>query len=322
MFFCSAIFAHAQESGARGIGRSAASSADVTGNTEITLADSGPIHAARTFAFADSASEWFATYQMPPGGAAAPPSPVQEFPSTSFAGSTGPTAPRAAAAQKRSKSKQSQFGVGIGIKASTLGIGGEVAVSLARRLNLRAGFNQFNYNHAFLQDGTTYTGALHLQSVEFICDLFPFAGGFHISPGMLTYNGNNVSGNATVPAGQTFTLNNVNYISSPVDPVKGTGSLPFNSKVAPMILVGWGNLAKHHGHISVPFEAGLVFQGSPVAALNLGGSVCDSTGVNCRKIAGDPTAQANVTAEQTKINNSIVAFKYYPIISLGFGYRF
>jgi len=32
--------------------------------------------------------------------------------------------------------------------------------------------------------------------------------------------------------------------------------------------------------------------------------------------------QSNVVAEQGKINKSVSAFKVYPIISVGFGYKF
>jgi hypothetical protein len=32
--------------------------------------------------------------------------------------------------------------------------------------------------------------------------------------------------------------------------------------------------------------------------------------------------QANIVAEQNKVNNKLSPFKYYPVISFGFGYRF
>ena len=34
------------------------------------------------------------------------------------------------------------------------------------------------------------------------------------------------------------------------------------------------------------------------------------------------TVQSNVVAEQGKVNKSVSAFKVYPIISVGFGYKF
>jgi hypothetical protein len=48
--------------------------------------------------------------------------------------------------------------VGVGVKVSTLGIGGELALPVTHRSNMRFGFNAFNYNHTFNKDGVTYKG--------------------------------------------------------------------------------------------------------------------------------------------------------------------
>src|SRR5947207_835263 len=87
---------------------------------------------------------------------------------------------------------------------------------------------------AALQAGITYKGNVTFRSVNAMLDFFPFAGGFHISPGALLYNGNQVTADATVPAGQTFTLNNVDYRSSATNPIVGNGKLALN-KAAPMV---------------------------------------------------------------------------------------
>jgi hypothetical protein len=51
-------------------------------------------------------------------------------------------------------------------------------------------------------------------------------------------------------------------------------------------------------------------------------NVCDSPSVNCRSIASDPTVQSNILAEQTRVTHSMSLFKFYPVISVGFGYSF
>lgn len=91
-----------------------------------------------------------------------------------------------------------------------------------------------------------------------------------------------------------------------------------------MTTVGWGNLVsrKEGKHFTVPFEMGVAFQGSPKASLSLAGNICDQPGVNCRNVATDSTVQANIVSEQNKVNNSMSFFKAYPIISVGFGYKF
>lgn len=211
--------------------------------------------------------------------------------------------------------------VGVGLKVSTLGAGAEVAVSVARKANIRGGFNAFTYSRVFAKDGITYNGTLNLRSAAVLLDWFPFGGGFHLSPGALVYNGSGAKGNANVPGGQTFTLGGTVYQSDTTNPVTGKGNLAL-TKAAPMVLFGWGNLVPRHKHFSFDIETGVVFQGSPRATLALAGAACQPGGGSCVNAATDPTVQSSVLAEEAKLNKSMAPFKYYPVFSVGFGYRF
>lgn len=212
--------------------------------------------------------------------------------------------------------------VGVGVKASLLGIGFEAATPITYHTNVRAGFNMFSYSRGFTNDGVNYAASLSFRSFESHFDWFPFSGGFHLSPGVMLYNGNQIKANATVTGGQTFTLGGTGYMSYSANPITGTGKIGFNT-VAPMVTLGWGNLVpRKNKHISVPFEVGMLFQGSPKATLNLAGTACDTTGANCQNVAGDASFQNNVVAQQNKLNNDMSFFKVYPVISLGFGYKF
>jgi hypothetical protein len=212
---------------------------------------------------------------------------------------------------------------GIGVKGSLLGGGVEAAARVSHRTNLRAGFNMISYSRTFNKDGVAYDGQFGFKTVEAHYDIFPFAGAFHVSPGVLIYAGTPITATATVPANQSFSLGSTTYISDSAAPVSGNGNIKFN-QAAPMATIGWGNLVprKSSKHFSIPLELGVAFQGSPKATLNLAGSVCDPGPVNCRTIASDSTVQANIVSEQNKINNSMRFFKEYPIISVGFGYKF
>jgi hypothetical protein len=222
----------------------------------------------------------------------------------------------------QSESSQPFSRLGIAIKASLLGAGVEAATPLTSRSNLRAGFNIFNYDRGFNKDGVAYAAQLRFRSVEAHYDWFPFAGSFHLSPGVLVYNGNQLAAIASVPGGKTFTLNNTTYSSDAAYPIAGTGKVDF-VKVGPMFTVGWGNLLpRNHRHFSVPFEVGVIYTGAPLTALTLGGSACDAAGVNCRSVQTDPTFQANVQAEKDKLNRDMTAFKFYPVISVGFAFNF
>jgi len=218
-------------------------------------------------------------------------------------------------------SGETPIAVGVGVKVSTLGIGGEAALPLAHRANVRVGFNFFNYSHSFDKDGVTYKGTLNLRSAQATYDFFP-AGEFHVSPGVLLYNGNSLTANASVPGGQSFTLSNTTYVSDGADPIGGTGKLT-TYKAAPLLLIGFGNLVPRSSRrFTASFEIGAAYQGPPRIALNLTGSACDSTGLNCRSIASDPTIQSNIQAEQSKLEKKASPFRFYPVISFGFGFKF
>ena len=214
-----------------------------------------------------------------------------------------------------------QSGVGLGVKMSTLGAGIEVATQLTDRMNVRGGFNEFRYSRDFDKSGIAYSGELTLRSVTANLDFY-VVGPLHLSPGLLLYDGNRGSASATVARGRTFTLGGVTYLSNPANPVTGNGKLRVN-KVAPEFLIGLGNLVPRSGrHFTVNFEFGAVYQGSPSAKLNLNGSVCTSFGTNCVNPGTDPIVLSNIRAEESKLNHDLSPFKFYPVISLGFGYRF
>ena len=235
-----------------------------------------------------------------------------------------PSAPQSNAVSNQTSASSDEGGsVGVGVKVSTLGVGGEVAVRVTHRTNVRAGFNMISYSRGFNKDGIAYDGQLSFKTFEAHYDIYPWAKSFHISPGVLVYAGDPITASASVPGNQSFTLGGVTYFSDPANPVTGNGKIDFN-RAAPMITIGAGNLVPRNKskHFSVPFEVGVAYQGSPKATLGLGGNVCDSPGVNCRPAATDTGVQGNVVAEQNKVNNSMSFFKAYPILSVGFGYKF
>jgi hypothetical protein len=236
--------------------------------------------------------------------------------SSSWALGTPPAAPPPPSNDRAAK-------IGIGAKVSLLGIGIEAATPLTRRINLRGGGNFFNYSRGFNNDGIHYDGQLSFRSGEAHLDWYPL-GGFHLSPGVLFYNGNKVTGNASVPSGQTFTLGGVQYESDPTgaNPVSGTGQLTW-PKAAPSILVGFGTLLPRSGrHFGFNFEAGGAYMGAPTAALNLQGTACNTATGVCANAATDPSIQANIQAQEKKINHDLSPYKFFPQISMGFGINF
>jgi hypothetical protein len=209
---------------------------------------------------------------------------------------------------------------GVALAAGTLGAGIEFATGIARHTNFRAGFNYFTWTLSGTDsnNGLSYSGTLRLASGEVLVDQ-NLAGPFHISGGALLYDGFQGTGSVHVPGGQTLTLNNVTYVSAGSDPVIGTGAITVR-KVAPEVLFGLGNLLpRGQRHFAVNLDIGAAFQGSPNIALNLTGSTCLAQ--TCTTIGSNPSVQANITAEQGKISNTLKPFQFYPVIRLTFGYK-
>jgi hypothetical protein len=209
----------------------------------------------------------------------------------------------------------------MGLSASTLGVGIQGAVRVTRRSNVRVGFNALNYTDNFTKDGATYAGKLRLRSFQATYDQFLWHT-FHISGGLLAWNGARGSFNTTIPGGQSFSLGSTSYYSSSANPVSGAGAVAFN-EAAPIILIGFGNLlSRSEKHFGYSIEAGIAFQGSPRVSLNLAGTACsDSAQTRCTN-AASPSLQSSVMAEQNKLDNNLNFLQYYPIIAITLGYRF
>lgn len=217
---------------------------------------------------------------------------------------------------------------GIGTYGSPLGFGGRIAVSLSRSVNLRAGASYFSFTTSRTVSGIPFTADVRLQSEQASVDWYPFYGSFHVSPGILFGSSNRAFGGATVPAGNSFTLNHVTYYSGAAGPIQASGAVDFRH-TAPTLTVGWGNWIRHpekrkqQRHWAFPFEVGVVFNGDPKTALNYSGVVCTSASQqNCANIATDAPVQANVQVERRRLQNDANWLRFYPIIAGGVIYRF
>ncbi|HSK45220.1 MAG TPA: hypothetical protein VLA83_15175 [Candidatus Binatia bacterium] len=210
---------------------------------------------------------------------------------------------------------------GLAFKTSTLGLGAEFGTRLTNRVNLRVGFSGLNYSRTVSDSGMAYVGSLRLRSVQSVVDWFPWSHGFHLSPGLLLFDGNHVTAKALLPTGQVLTSGENDFVSNPRDPIKGFAQSTMR-KVAPIVLFGFGNIVPHTRRFSVATDFGVVFQGMPNTQFVLLGSACDASGVHCRDITRDASIQADVRSGQKTMQDDLSMMKYYPVISVQFGYRF
>jgi hypothetical protein len=238
-----------------------------------------------------------------------------------------------ASQEMRVVQRKPHFGPGsaiaVQLKGGFAGGGLDLATPLAQRLNLRVGASFLNFNGNYNLDGMQIDGDVRFRSATVQLDIFPFGGGFRISPGLTVYNGNSLNANLLVPAGQKFDLGDDSFTSSPDaahgPPVSGTASMTFGNRTAPSLTIGWGNMIpRSNRHISFPFEIGVQYIKDPQFHLELHGVACggNTVGVGCQEIESDPQYQQDIKQEQDDINSSISPLRFYPIVSFGVAWAF
>ena len=215
---------------------------------------------------------------------------------------------------------QAAGGIAAGVKLGTTGIGLEATTAITPVLNARATVNLFNYSYDATEDGIEYDAKLKLQTFGGMLDWHPFGSTFRITGGLLA-NGNKADLKATCPQQCEVGDLSVQGGSARID-----GKLDFN-KTAPYLGIGWGN-AMTGGNWFGSFDLGVLFQGEPKAQLagsGVAASVRDNnTGLSRSNvdIGNDPMVQSAIADEETSLQEEVKDFKFYPVVSVGFGYRF
>ena len=198
----------------------------------------------------------------------------------------------------------SQAGIGVTVKGGTLGIGVEGTLGLIPLLNLRGGLNLLNITRSISAGDIDYDGDLELKSAHFVADLHPIPfRGFRLSGGLL-YNANGLTMTSesisdSIEVGdQTYQVSDVGNLVGQVD---------FNTTV-PYVGIGWGNAAASRFVVAV--DLGVMFQGSPEVTSRATGP-----------ISTDAAFQQELRQETQQLEDDIAWFKYYPVVSIGFGFK-
>ncbi|RDV25496.1 hypothetical protein DXV75_09355 [Alteromonas aestuariivivens] len=213
---------------------------------------------------------------------------------------------------------------GIGLKGGTLGAGIELDYSFNDYFNARLQANGYNYADEFEEDGVDYTGELDLSSYGLLIDWRPFAGTFRFSGGVYS-NGNQISGAAASYGGDILEIGDEEYVGSSSDPLRLDALIEMGSGTAGYLGFGWGN--SPGGNWMFAFEAGVLFSGSPVISLDASGTAALASNPSYTIDVGgnSPEAlelQANIDQEVATLQEDLSDLNIYPVVSLGFGYRF
>jgi hypothetical protein len=215
--------------------------------------------------------------------------------------------------------------VGFATRFGLAGTGFDVATPVATRFNLRAGSDFFTYTSTFQEQGANVGIDLHLRSSHVALDWFPFGRRLRLSPQLVFGNNNRVLATAVIPSGSTVSLSGQNYISSYTDPLRGSGRIDFR-KVSPGLSFGFGNLVpRDRSRFSIPIEMGFYYAGQPTLQVAFTGSACDPNyppSVGCQSVDQDSGFQQSLTAFKVRNDHNLSYASFFPIFSLGFGYRF
>jgi hypothetical protein len=133
------------------------------------------------------------------------------------------------------------------------------------------------------------------------------------------YNGNHIDLHKDCPLGCAVNGYTVAGPNVAID-----GSIRFNS-YAPYVGLGWGN-AMVGRPFFVSFDAGVMFQGTPITTLNASGnaSVMVAGRVVERNVnlASDPSAQSELDSQRQGLADAVKDYCYYPVVTLAVGWRF
>jgi hypothetical protein len=191
----------------------------------------------------------------------------------------------------------------VGVKAGTLGLGLEVIWQPLTYLDLRIGANAFK----FTDDGDVasiyYDQELSLESVYGTANIH-----FENSPMRVTV-GYYSNGNELLLVNDQMLDQEIGGVIYPGAGIGTLSSTTVFANGAPYFGIGYDfAIGENFGLIA---DVGVLWQGDPEVTLTADGA-----------LSGDPGFQAALEAERQELEEDLSDFKAWPLLQLGFVYRF
>jgi len=193
---------------------------------------------------------------------------------------------------------------GFALRASTLGIGGDVSYPVSPKFNVRLGGSYIGYSQSKVIDqddiSVQYNADGHAASGQLMADFFPMGNMLRLTGGLVL---NLTEANAkvfsvkpyTINAGQpdekTFSAERMGTLSAKVG---------YKNPVAPYLGFGFGNPTR--GGFGFELEVGAMYAGQPKIEMSGTGLI-------------GPTA-----AQAPELEKGLESFRIYPMLSLGLSF--
>lgn len=203
--------------------------------------------------------------------------------------------------------------VAAAVRAGTLGIGVDIDFALTERLNARVGYSAYDYDDQVEDSDVMYDGEVNLSHATALLDWHAFGGGFRFSFGAVGLGTKfNLVGE---PLGGIYEIGDDTFTAAQVESV--TGKAEFENSIAPYVGFGWGNTVDPEDRITVVFDIGAIYGGSPTVDLTATcGRAAPVGGATCNRL------QMAIAEEEAELEENASIAEWWPVLSLGIAVRF
>lgn len=201
-------------------------------------------------------------------------------------------------------------GVAADLSGGTTGISGHAQVAVHPRLAVRLGYNWLDYarDDEEISD-VSYSGDLEFSGFGGFVDLHPMANAFTLTGGV--FIGDKSATLDAVPTAD-ITLGDQTFTPEQVGVLTGEASFEDTAFFAGL---GYDPSLYKNGRLSLIFRAGVMFAGDSEVTL-------DASRLDDLDDPARAELRAALDAEEAQIEDDIDDYAYYPIVTLGLGYRF
>jgi hypothetical protein len=191
-------------------------------------------------------------------------------------------------------------GVALGVTAGTLGLGIEGSIKATDWLVLRSNVSGYTLNKTQTVSGNSFTLSPTVLTAGLIADLHLFSNGFRLSAGGRLHDSKWSGSGAT-----DVTLGDHRYRYADIGKLNVA---VVGNKAAPYLGLGYDSAHYKEGAFSLSIDLGALYIGEPKSSLSTEKSIA-GLDVDLRK-------------EETKIDNKISGFGFYPVVQVAGKYRF